>query len=130
MANNELTVLSATGAQKNLTDRDVGGGIHAQRVDVAPWLPTVVAGAQYSLDVTTGAVVTLTVPSGATHALITVEDGDVRFTEDGSNPSTGAGGNGLVLPAGFIGELALPNALTFIAVSTTAELNVYYRKYV
>jgi hypothetical protein len=89
----------------------------------------VVAGAQYSLDVGTGAVVTLTVPAGATHALVTVEDADVRFTEDGSSPTTGAAGSGLVLTAGFIGELALPAPLKFIAVSAQAELNVTYRKY-
>lgn len=130
MADNALSVIDAGGTTRTLRSRDVGSGIQSQTVDVAPMLPTVVSGAQYSLDVTTGAVVTLTVPSGATHALLTVEDADVRFTEDSSSPSTGATGNGLVLPAGFIGELALPNALKFIGVSGTAELNVTYRKYV
>lgn len=129
MADNQLSVVIADGSTKNLRDRDTGSGRQAQMVDVGPWLPTVVSGAQYSLDVTTGAVVTLTVPSGATHALLTVEDADVRFTEDSSSPTTGATGSGLILPAGFIGELALPNALKFIAVSATAELNVTYRKY-
>jgi hypothetical protein len=130
MADDELTVVIASGATKTLRSRDVGSAVQSQKVDVGPWMPTVVSGAQYSLDVTTGAVVTLTVPSGATHALLTVEDADVRFTEDSSSPTTGATGSGLVLPAGFIGELALPNALKFIAVSATAELNVTYRKYV
>lgn len=129
MADDALTVIAADSTTKTLRSRDVGSGIQAQKVDVGPWMPTVVAGAQYSLDVTTGAVVTLTVPGGATHALLTVEDADVRFTEDGSNPSTGATGSGLVLPAGFIGELALPAALKFIAITATAELNVTYRKY-
>ena len=129
MADDELTVLTATGTTKTLRSRDVGSAIQSQKVDVGPWMPTVVSGAQYSLDVTTGTVVTLTVPSGATHALLTVEDADVRFTEDGSSPSTGAAGSGLVLAAGFVGELALPQALKFIAVTATAELNVTYRKY-
>jgi len=128
VADNELSVIVADGSTKTLRDRDTGVG-HAQRVDVGPWAPTVVAGAQYSLDVGTGAVVTLTVPAGATHALVTVEDADVRFTEDGSSPTTGAAGSGLVLTAGFIGELALPAPLKFIAVSAQAELNVTYRKY-
>ena len=130
MANNELTVIAADGTIKTLRSFDLGAAVQGQAVVVMPAAPTVVASAQYSLDVTTGAVVTLTKPATATHALLTVEDNDVRFTEDGSNPSTGAGGNGLVLPAGFIGELPLPNALKFIAVSGTAELNVTYRKYV
>jgi hypothetical protein len=130
VADNELTVIRATGETKTLRSRDVGSQVQAQLVDVGPWLPTTVSGAQYSLDVTTSSVVTLTVPSGATHALITVEDADVRFTEDGGTPTTGAAGNGLLLQAGFIGELALPQALKFIAVTATAELNVSYRKYV
>jgi hypothetical protein len=130
MADNELDVITAGGATKTLRSRDVGSQVQAQKVDVGPWVPTLVAGHQYSLDVTTGAVVTLTVPSGATHALITVEDADVRFREDAADPTTGATGSGMVLPAGFIGELALPNALRFIAVTATAELNVSYRKYV
>lgn len=130
MADNALTVVAADSSTQTLRSRDVGSGVQSQKIDVGPWIPTVVSGAQYSLDVTTGAVVTLTVPSGATHALITVEDNDVRFTEDSSSPTTGATGSGLLLAAGFIGELALPNALKFIAVSATAELNVTYRKYV
>ena len=130
MADNQLTVLDASGTAQQLRSRDVGSNLQAQKVDASPWLPTVVPGAQYSLDVTTGAVVTLTVPPGATHAFLTVEDADVRFTEDSSNPTTGANGNGLILPAGFIGELALPNPLKFIGVSGTAEINVSYRKYV
>ena len=130
MADNALTVVAADSSTQTLRSRDVGSGVQSQKIDVGPWMPTVVSGAQYSLDVTTGAVVTLTVPSGATHALITVEDNDVRFTEDSSSPTTGATGSGLLLAAGFIGELALPNALKFIAVSATAELNVTYRKYV
>jgi hypothetical protein len=129
MADDELVVVVAGGATKTIRSREVATGKFSQHVDVGPWLPTVVAGAQYSLDVTTSSVVTLTVPSGATHALLTVEDADVRFTEDGSSPTTGAAGSGLLLQAGFIGEMALPQALKFIAVSATAELNVTYRKY-
>jgi hypothetical protein len=130
MADDELTVVIASGATKTLRSRDVGSAVQSQKVDTGPWLPTAVSGGQYSLDVTTGTVVTLTVPATATHCLLTVEDADVRFTEDSTTPSTGATGNGLLLPAGFIGELALPNALKFIGVTATAELNVTYRKYV
>lgn len=129
MADN-VTVDNGTLSDYVVRTEDLGSGIHAQAIVVAPWMPTVVASAQYSLDVTTSSVVTLTVPATATHALITVEDADVRFTEDSSSPTTGAAGSGLLLPAGFIGELALPNALKFIAVTATAELNVTYRKYV
>lgn len=126
MADNELAVIVADGTTKVLRERDTGPG-HAQMVDVAPWKPSVVSGAQYNLTVST-AVVTLTVPSGASHALLTVSGADVRFTEDSSSPSAT---NGLLLADGFIGELALPNALKFIrAGSVDAKLNVSYRRYV
>ena len=72
----------------------------------------------------------MTLPATATHALVTVEDADVRYTEDGSTPTTGATGSGLLLKDGFIGELACPQALKFIGVTATAELNISYRKYV
>lgn len=127
MANNELTVITAEGATKTLRSRDVGSSVQQQVVDVAPAVPTVVASAQYNLSVST-AVVTLTVPTGATHALLTVSDADVKFTEDSSSPSSS---NGLLLQDGFIGELALPYPLKFIRAGTVdAKLNVSYRKYV
>lgn len=101
------------------------GGVDYPSVDVAPLLPIVVAGAQYAQTVSTG-VFTLTVPSGATHALLTISTNDVNFTEDGSSPSAT---NGLRLPAGFVGELALPAPLKFTRVTADAVLNVSYRKY-
>src|SRR5512134_1169441 len=92
---------------------------------VAPHMPTVVSGAQYAQTVGSG-VFTMTVPSGATHALVTVHGFDVSMTEDGSSPSST---NGLRLPAGFIGELAIPQALKFTRVTTDATVNISYRKY-
>ena len=106
MANNELTVIASDGSTKVLRSRDVGSSMQAQIVDVAPAMPTLVAGHQYALSITTAAAVTLTVPATATHALITVEDANVRMREDGVSPTTGAGGSGMLLAAGFIGELA------------------------
>lgn len=128
MADDQLTVVRATGETETLRARDVGSNVQAQKIDVAPWSPTVVASAQYALVIGTS-VVTLTVPATATHALVTVESGDVRFTEDGAAPS---GTSGLLLVQGSIAELALPNALKFIrsSLSTAATINVSYRKYV
>lgn len=59
---------------------------------------TVLAGNQ-TLSVVTGSDTTLTVPSGATRALMTVDGGggDIRYWEDGTSPSTSAG---LLIPAG------------------------------
>lgn len=127
MANNELTVIAADGNTKTLRSRDVGAAVQQQVVDVAPALPSTVSGSQYNLLVSTS-VVTLTVPAAATHALITVSGAAVKMTEDSSTPSTS---NGLVLLDGFVGELALPNALKFVRAATTdARLNVSYRRYV
>ena len=127
MPNNELTVITADGSTKTLRSRDVGGTVQQQVVDVAPALPTVVAGAQYNLTISSSAV-TLTVPATATHALLTVSGANVKVTEDTSAPTTT---NGLLLQDGFIGELALPNALRFIREgSVDAKLNVTYRRYV
>lgn len=127
MANNELLVVDANGATKTLRSRDVGSSVQAQVVDITPSLPSVVAGAQYNLTVST-AVVTLTVPSGATHAFLTNNGAAVKMTEDGSAPSAT---NGLQLQDGFIGELALPAPLKFIrAAAVDSKLNVTYRRYV
>jgi hypothetical protein len=110
---------------KTLRAVEAATGIFQPVQKVAPHMPTVVSGAQYALAVSSTAV-TLTVPSGATHALVTVHGDAVNFTEDGSTPTAT---NGLRLPVGFIGELALPQALKFIRVSGDATLNVAYRKY-
>ena len=127
MANDELTVVIADESVRTLTSRDAGSGIQSQRVDVGPWMPTVVSGAQYNLTISTSAV-TLTVPSTATHVLFTVDGADVRFTEDGSTPTAT---NGLLLRDGTIVELPLPNALKLIrAAAVDAKVNATYRKYV
>lgn len=93
---------------------------------VAPHLPTVVAGAQYNQTVT-NSVFTQTVPSTATHCLISVRNDAVHYTEDGSSPSAT---NGIYLPNGFLGELAIPQALKFFRVVGDAIIGITYRKYV
>jgi len=56
-------------------------------------------GTQSKLAVTNGAVVTLTLPTGkglwASHAIINVQTGDMRYTVDGTTPVTGAAGTGI-----------------------------------
>lgn len=130
MADNELTVVRADGATRTLRDRDISG-IHAQMVDVAPWRPTVVSTGSYANAVTTG-VVTPTVPSGATHCLVSVDGGDLRFVEDGTTPTSS---NGIILKDGTIAELAVPGSvLSFARANTTPSVTVYlnvtWRRYV
>lgn len=126
MADNELTVVIADESTKTLRSRDTGAG-HAQKVDIAAWRPTLVAGHQYDLEVSTS-VVTLTVPSGATHVLLSVDGAPVRMREDDADPTAD---NGILLPDGFVGELAIPGtSLRFISdTGTEANLNASYRKY-
>jgi hypothetical protein len=95
-------------------------------IGVGPHMPTVVSGAQYNQTVTSS-VFTSTLPSGATHALVSVRTDAVHYTEDGSSPSATAG---IYLPAGFVGELACPAALKFFRVTGDAIVALSYRKYV
>jgi hypothetical protein len=110
---------------KTLRAVEAATGIYQPVQKVAPHMPTVVSGAEYA-ETVGSSVFTMTVPSGATHALVTVHGDDVNFTEDGSTPTAT---DGLRLQAGFIGELAIPQALKFIRVSTDATVNITYRKY-
>ena len=70
----------------------------------------------------------LTVPSGATHALMTVDTGggDIRYWEDGSTPTTASG---LLVPAGGAAELTNLANVKVVSTSGTAPINVSYRKY-
>ena len=66
----------------------------------------------------------LTVPSGATMAVVQAEGADVRWRDDGSAPTAAVG---MWLPAGaelrYNGSLA---ALRLIQVSASASVNVSY----
>ena len=66
----------------------------------------------------------LTVPSGALIALIQAESQDVRWRDDGTNPTQTVGmtlGTGLSLP--YTGDLSL---IKFIETTASAKLNVSY----
>jgi hypothetical protein len=129
----KITVqVSGGGTQDLLVDQIDPTGITAATAlgvpvqKLAPLTPTVLAGNQ-TLTISTS-VVTLTVPSGATHALATVEGGDVRFWEDGTNPTASAG---LLLISGNAVEFSnLANVKLIKATGQSdATLNISYRKY-
>ena len=133
MADNITTVDSGTGALPNTTTiatRDTGSS-HWQQVDVGPAIATVVAGSQHPLSCGTGSPTTLTVPSGATHAWISVDTGGaatgVRFTFDGTTPT---GANGHFLAAGdsltFVDNLS---ALKFLGITGSAAIQVSYFRF-
>ena len=82
-----------------------------------------VAGAQMGLSVAT--LATLTVPSGATTALIQVEGANVRWRDDGTSPTASVG---FLMYAGgapqvFAGNLS---AVSFIATTGSPTINVLY----
>lgn len=70
------------------------------------------------------AATALTVPSGATSATIVAETQDVRWRDDGTNPTATVG---MLLPKGtqlqYSGNLA---AIKFIETAASASLNISY----
>jgi hypothetical protein len=125
MADN-LGVSPGSGA--SLRTKELAAGVHAQVVALLTMIPTILTGNQ-TLSVATGADTTLTVPTGATHALMTVDTGggDIRYWEDGSSPSASAG---LLVPAGGAAELTNLGNVKLRATTGTVAINVSYRKYV
>ena len=85
-----------------------------------------VTGAQFALSVTSGTVVTLTIPAAAMVAEIYVRTAPVVFTRDGTAPTATQG-----IQAN-VGDIILLNSrdeldrFKVIAVSTTAALDVEY----
>ena len=78
---------------------------------VITMIPTMLSG-NLTYSVTTA--LPITVPGGATHALLTVDigGGDIRYWEDGSTPTTSAG---LLVPAGGAAELTNLSNVKFIS---------------
>ena len=105
-----------------------GGSIKFPANVVVTMVPTILSGNQ-TISVTTASDSTLSVPTGATHALATVDTGggDMRYWEDGSSPSTSAG---LLVPAGGAAELTNLASVKMRSTTGTVAVNVSYRKYV
>jgi hypothetical protein len=130
MADNITTTTSGTGALPTATTiatRDTGTS-HWQQVDVAPAVATPVAGGQYALSVGSGSPTTLTVPTGATHAIVSVDSGgsDIRWTVDGTTPTATVG---VVLSAGDAMLVDSVAAFKMIGRTATATAQVAYFKY-
>lgn len=72
------------------------------------------------------AAVGLTVPNEANYVLIDIEDQDVRYRADGSDPTASVGG---LLKVGaqyeYVGNLGM---LKFIETTPSAKINVSYFK--
>lgn len=123
MADN-ITVSPGSGATIR-TDEQSGIHILFNYVATAP--PTVMSG-QQTLSVTTTADVTLTVPTNATHALMTVDTGggDIRYWENNTSPSST---QGLLVTAGSAAELVNLSQVRMRSTSGTVAVNISYRRY-
>lgn len=98
-------------------------------VAVVPKIPVILG--RETRTVSTASVGLASIPAGATHALITVEDADVRYWEDGSTTAP-TGTTGLLFISGSTDEFFNLAALRFIRKSTATQdavLQVSYRKY-
>lgn len=101
-------------------------------VATLPMVPTLLG--VETLTISSTAVGLADIPAGATHALVTLEGGDVRFWEDGTTP-TAVGDfstdTGLLFITGNSAELTNLSTLLFIKASGEADarLQVSYRKY-
>lgn len=130
----DFTVATAGGTE-TIRATDLGStGKKAQHLFAGPMRRTPVAPSE-KLTVGTGAVVSLSAPGTATHALVYAEGtagtNGVRFYEDGTSPTTGATGNGPVLDGGNWWELDTTALSSFkmIARTTTTTVHVIYHKY-
>lgn len=114
------------GSGASARSKNPSGTLHVPVVYVATTPPTIVTGNQ-SISVTTGS--SLTVPSGATHALMTVDPdaGGIRYWEDTNTPSSGA--VGLYVSAGGAAELTNLAGVRLRATTGTVLVNVSYRRY-
>jgi len=123
----DVAITPGTGAAK-MRAKELSSNIFAQVVAVLTTPPTVLTGNQ-TISLATGSDTSLTVPTGATHALMTVDTGggDIRYWEDGTSPSTSAG---LLVPAGGAAELTNLASVKMRATTGTVAVNISYRKYV
>lgn len=113
------------GTGASARSRNPSGTLHIPMVDVETAVPTVLAGFQ-NISVTTAQ--SLTVPTGATHALVTVDTGggNLRFREDATSPTTSVG---LLVQAGSAAEWTNLANIRIISTSGSTVINVSYRKY-
>lgn len=129
--NTKLSALLKGGLPDALT---TGGGLKTGLVDALPagtnligkiaTTPNNLTAKGYQQITSLSAAAAMTVPSGATVALIQAETKDIRWRDDGTNPTSSVG---MILPAGtsvfFTGSLS---AFRAIETAASAKLNISY----
>jgi hypothetical protein len=126
-----LTLKDANGVNRTILVWDEGGIYTQATVRVTP-APAVLGFEKRTISTSAASITATTIPSGSTHALVTLEGGDCRYRDDASAASV-TGTDGLLMIAGQEFEFTNLSALRFIRASyETADvtLQVSYRKYV
>lgn len=126
MADN-ITFRDGNGATFVLRAKQYANSTYSYYVGVVTAIPTALSGSQ-TIALATGADATLTVPSNATHALMTVDggQGDARYWENGTSPSSTAGWD---IPAGSGAELTNLANVKIRSTSGTPSVQIGYRRY-
>jgi len=110
--------------------KNPSGTLHIPYLYAATGEPTFISGASgiQTINVATGADSTLTVPSGATHALITVDtgSGNIRYWPNGQSPSSTVG---LLVQAGGAVEVTSLANVKMRSTAGTTVVNVAYYHY-
>jgi hypothetical protein len=132
VADNVTYTNTGTGAVPNSTvirTRQTPSGQHIQWADVAPAVVSPVSGGQYALSVGSASPTSLTVPSGATHAWISVDPSanTIRWTRDGTSPTASVGH---ALQAGDAVEIDNLSNYRMISTTGSSTVQVSYHRYV
>lgn len=118
-----FTFTEGTGRQARA--RDLGGTLVSPMVEVVTAIPDVVGFQNPSV---TTAVALPSIPSGATHAVMTVDTGggNIRFREDATNPTASVG---MLVQAGAAVEFTNLADVRIISTTGTTVVNITYRRY-
>lgn len=121
----DYTFKDASGTSKTARADELTSGALLPFVGVATSIPTVTGFQNYAI---TASMTLTSVPSNSTHALITVDlgGGNIRFRDDGVNPTTAVG---LLIQAGGAAELTNLSSIRMISTSATTSINVSFRRY-
>jgi hypothetical protein len=131
MALSTITLNDSGGVARTFVVYLNADGYYSMVGQVATTPPTILASA-HTLAVSTAVLlstITSGIPTGATHALLSVPPGggDIYFTEDGTTPT--AAGMGICIPAGGTFELTNLSAIKLVASTGTVTVYPSFRRY-
>lgn len=132
MAWTTLSVKDAGGVTRTVVVWDDGAGNFTQAASLVAPIPNVLGFERRVVSTAAVGISAGTIPTGSTHALVTLEVGDARFRDDAAAAAGLTGTDGLLMIAGQAYEFSNLAALRFIRASyETADivLQISYRKY-